>query len=144
MQSFADLNNVWNERDEIVGNYKKDSYYTKKITEQEAIRNKKQEEARKEQMQFQRMIGKRGSGATYEIGSDSYIAKQAEINKLWKEAYDAENDLAKLEAERIQFEIDNLNRVLEKQDTFIGNLNTMAGLINDAAKWNYDTGDLTQ
>ena len=34
--------------------------------------------------------------------------------------------------------------MIEKQDTFINNLNTMAGLINDAAKWDYDTGNLTE
>lgn len=114
------------------------------MTEQQALINKKTEQARKEQIAFQSMTGKKGSGAVYEVGSDAYIAKQAEINKLWKEAYDARNDLAKLEAESIQFEIDNMNRLLEKQDTFISNLNTMSGLINDAAKWDYDTGNLTE
>ena len=114
------------------------------MTEQQALINKKTEQARKEQIAFQSMTGKKGSGAVYEVGSDAYIAKQAEINKLWKEAYDARNDLAKLEAESIQFEIDNMNRLLDKQDTFISNLNTMSGLINDAAKWDYDTGNLTE
>lgn len=85
-----------------------------------------------------------GGDPAFVKGSDAYIAKQAEINKLWQDVYDSENEVAKLSADYIQFEIDGFNRILDKQDTFISNLNTMAGLINDASKWNYDTGDLTE
>ena len=34
MQSIIDLNNVWYERDDVVGNYKKASYYTDNIAAQ--------------------------------------------------------------------------------------------------------------
>ena len=59
-------------------------------------------------------------------------------------AYDAQNEVAKLEAERIQSQIENFNRVLDKQSVFIDNLNTMAGLITEAAQWDYDTGNLLE
>lgn len=148
MQSIVDLQNIYNERDEIVGNYRQESYYAQQISQQEAIRNKQREQATKIQLEFWKMsssqAGQNGQlGPAYVKGSDAYIAKQAEINKMWKQVYDSENAIAKLEAERIQFEIDQFNRVLQKQDTFIDNLNTMSGLISDASKWDYDTGDLT-
>ena len=28
LQSITDLNNIWNDRDEAVGNYRKEAYYT--------------------------------------------------------------------------------------------------------------------
>ena len=140
LQSVVDLNNVWNDRDEAIGNYKKVEYYTKNISENQAIANKKMEEARKEQQEFNKQVRE----GTFVEGTDSYIQQQAEINKLWKEGYDAQVAVSKLSAEYIQFQIDGFNKILEKQQDFISNLNTMGGLINDAAKWDYDTGNLTE
>jgi len=138
MQTMAGLNNIWYDRDEAISNYKKESYYTTNISDQRAIANKQIQEAVKEQEMFNKLV----SQGVYVKNSDSYIAKQAEINKLWKNGYDTLNEVAKLEAEWIQYSVDNFNRVIDKQDTFINNLNIMAELINDAQMWDYDSGDL--
>ena len=140
------LENRFNDRDEAIGNYKKESYYVDNIAKKQEITAKKREEAAKAQYEFWKMSAsaENGGDPAFVKGSDAYIAKQTEINKLWQDVYDSENEVAKLSAEYIQYEIDGFNRLLEKQDTFISNLNTMAGLINDAAKWDYDTGNLTE
>jgi hypothetical protein len=137
---MAELNNIWYERDEAINNYKKMSYYADNIADKQAIANKQMEKASKEQQMFNDLTDQ----GVYAVNSDSYIAKQAEINKLWKEAYDTQNEIAKLEAERIQYQIENFNRVLEKQSAFIDNLNVMADLITEAATWDYDTGNLLE
>lgn len=138
MQSMADLNNIWYDRDEAINNYKQISYYTTNIASKQAIATKQMQEATEAQKMFNDLTDQ----GVYQVDSDSYIAKQTEINKLWKTAYDTQNEVAKLEAERIQYTIENFNRVLEKQQTFIDNLNIMAGLINDASMWDFDSGDL--
>ena len=140
METMAGLNNIWYERDEAINNYKKMSYYADNIADKQAIANKQMEKASKEQQMFNDLTDQ----GVYAVNSDSYIAKQAEINKLWKEAYDTQNEIAKLEAERIQYQIENFNRVLEKQSAFIDNLNVMADLITEAATWDYDTGNLLE
>ena len=99
---------------------------------------------REEAVAAQRKFNELVDQGVYVKGSDSYIAKQTEINNLWKESYDAQNEVSRLSAEFIQYQIDGFNRVIEKQQEFISNLNTMSGLINDAAKWDFDTGNLTE
>ena len=55
METMAGLNNIWYDRDEAIGNYKKMSYYTDNIADKQAIATKKMQEAVKEQEMFNQL-----------------------------------------------------------------------------------------
>lgn len=43
LESIVELNNRWNDRDEAIGNYKKEAYYVDNIAQKQTIANKKRE-----------------------------------------------------------------------------------------------------
>lgn len=76
-------------------------------------------------------------------GTDEYIAKQTEVLSLINDAKNAQNDLREIEADRIKYTIERYEELLDRVDNYVDIIKALGGLISEAAKFDYDTGNLT-
>ena len=139
LEQVNKLNDAWIDTARAIGDYETELSYIQRYTEQQEMVALYLQQSADAQEQFNSLVA---SGELI-AGTDEYIAKQTEVLNLINDAKSAQNDLREIEADRIKYTIERYEELLDRVDNYVDIIKTLGGLISEAAKFDYDTGNLT-
>lgn len=133
------LNDAWIDTARAIGDYETELSYIQRYAEQQEMVALYLQQSADAQEQFNNLV----SRGELVAGTDEYIAKQTEVLSLINDAKNAQNDLREIEADRIKYTIERYEELLDRVDNYVDIIKALGGLISEAAKFDYDTGNLT-
>lgn len=133
------LNDAWIDTAKAIGDYETELSYIQRYAEQQEMVALYLQQSADAQEQFNNLVAR----GELIAGTDEYIAKQTEVLSLINDAKNAQNDLREIEADRIKYTIERYEELLDRVDNYVDIIKALGGLISEAAKFDYDTGNLT-